>query len=188
MPEALPVHVSRDRLHALEVPASFDATHSFDVILINHGESLHVHLHLDDSLSDVATMDASNHYVEGGSQRAVRITVDTGRLPDDGLFGRLKVASAYGSETRWIDVELEPPKRERQTVQVDEALAKPQPKRNDATGESPVSRPELPVLTLGGLALLVAALAAALIGEPVVLLGALAVLGGVLVALYFLVE
>ena len=186
MTDELPVHVSRQELHALEVPASFETSESFDVMLVNHGESLHVHLHLDDTLSEVATMDASNHYVEGDSQRAVRITVDTERLPDDGVFGRLKVASAYGSETRWIDIELEPPAQERKTVEVDEALAHPQPKAEESETESPLARPEMPVLALGGVALVVAALAALFVGDTLVVLGALAVLAGVLVALYFL--
>lgn len=187
MPDELPVHVSRQSLHTLEVPASFDASRSFDVVLVNHGESLHVHLHLDDSLSDVAAVDASNHYVEGDSQRAVRIDVDTDRLPEDGVFGRLKVASAYGSETRWIDIELEPPQTERQTVEVDEELSKPQPKDPpESASEGPMSRPEIPVLALGGIALVVALLAAVFIRDMLVLLGSLAVLGGVLVALYFL--
>jgi len=186
VPDELPVHVSRQSLHTLEVPASFEASRSFDVVLVNHGESLHVHLHLDDALSDVASMDASNHYVEGNSQRAVRIDVDTDRLPDDGVFGRLKVASAYGSETRWIDLQLEPPQTERQTVKVDEDLSKPQPKEDEPSGESPMASPEIPVLALGGLALVVALLAAVFIGVTLVLLGSLAVLGGVLVALYFL--
>lgn len=186
MPDELPVHVSRQSLHTLEVPATFEASHSFDVMLVNHGESLHVHLHLDDTLSEFASMDASNHYVEGESQRAVRIDVDTDRLPDDGVFGRLKVASAYGSETRWIDLELERPKRDRQTVEVDEELSKPQPKEPDTTSASRIASPEVPVLALGGLALVVALLAAVFIGDMLVLLGSLAVLGGVLVALYFL--
>jgi hypothetical protein len=186
VPDELPVHVSRKALHQLEVPPTFEAGHSFDVMLVNHGESLHVHLHLDDSLSEFASMDASNHYVEGDSHRAVRIAVDTDRLPDDGVFGRLKVASAYGSETRWIDVELEPPETERQTVEVDEELAKPQPKRDGSATDGPVASPELSVLALGGVALVVAILAAVFVGDTLVLLGSLAVLGGVLVALYLL--
>ena len=186
MPDELPVHVSRRNLHELDVPAAFEASRSFDVMLVNHGESLHVHLHLDDALSEVASMNASNHYVEGDSQRAIRIDVDTDRLPDDGVFGRLKIASAYGSETRWIDLELEPPREERRTVEVDEELAKPKPKEPGSTADGSIASPEVPVLALGGVALVVAVLAAVFIGDMLVLLGSLAVLGGVLVALYFL--
>ncbi len=187
MPDECPVHVSRQSLHELEVPASFETSRSFDVMLVNHGESIHVHLHLDDALSDVATMDAANHYVEGNSQRAVRVTVDTERLPDDGVFGRLKVASAYGAETHWIDVELDPPTREQGTVEVGEALTQPQPRTSKAKAESTAPRPELPVLLLGGVALLIAALTALIIDDLLVTLGALVVLAGVLVATYFLI-
>jgi hypothetical protein len=186
VPDELPVHVSRQSLHAVEVPASFKTSRSFDVVLVNHGESLHVHLHLDDALSDVATMDASNHYVEGDSQRAVRISVDTERLPDDGVFGRLKVASAYGAETRWIDVELEPPAQERSTVEVDESLAQPQPRKSESETETIDLPPALPVLVLGSIALLIATLTALIVGNFLVTLGALVVLAGVLVAAYFL--
>ncbi|WP_302080298.1 DUF7524 family protein [Salinibaculum rarum] len=178
--------MSRQQLHAIEVPASFETGRSFDVMLVNHGESLHVHLHLDDTLSEVASIDASNHFVEGNSQRAVRITVDTDRLPDDGLFGRLKVASAYGAETRWIDIELKPPANERTSVEVDESLSKPQPRKTDDNSESSPSRPALPVLALGGVALLTAILTALLVKNMLVTLGALVVLAGVVVAAYFL--
>jgi hypothetical protein len=182
------VHVSRESLHALAVPAAFEASDSFDVVLINHGESLHVHLHLDDDLSQVARMDASNHYVEGGSQRLVRVDVETDAIPEDGLFGRLKVASAYGSETRWIDVELEQPREERTEVQVDESLAEPQPRDPEPGTESVLTRPEVPVLGLGAVALAVAIGAAVIIQDQLVLLGSLAVLAGVLVALFFLLQ
>ena len=111
MPDEFTVHISRDELHAIEIPASFETSGSFDVVLVNHGTSLHVHLHLDDSLSEVAALDANNHYVEGDSSRVVRIGVDTERLPDSGVFGRLKIVSAYGSQTRWVDIELTPSNR-----------------------------------------------------------------------------
>ena len=80
MTDELPVHISREELHTLEVPGSFQATGPFDVRLINHGESLHIHLHLDDPLSNVAAIDAGNHYVERDSQRYVHVDVDTDRL------------------------------------------------------------------------------------------------------------
>jgi hypothetical protein len=184
--DELPVHISRDELHGLEVPAAFETDGPFDVVLANHGTALHVHLHLDDTLSDVAAIDAGNHYVEGESQRAVRVNVDTGRLPDDGLRGKLKVVSAYGSETRWIDIELAPPVDRGTPVEVDESLSQPQPRDQTDATETPLGRPELPVLTLGGVALVVAILTAAVVGDLLVTVGALVVVGGVIVALYVL--
>ena len=187
MTDELPVHISRDELHALEVPESFQAADSFDVRLINHGESLHVHLHLDDPLSEVAAIDASNHFVERESQRFVRVTVDTDRLDGTSHVGKLKVASAYGAETRWIDVEIVEPDETRNSVQVDESLAQPQ-RRPAREESSPLPGPQLLVFGLGALALVVALVAALVIQETLVLVGSLIVLGGVLVALFFLLQ
>jgi hypothetical protein len=185
--DELPVHISRETLHTLEVPDSFQASDSFDVRLINHGESLHVHLHLDDPLSEVAAIDAGNHYVERESQRFVRVNVDTDRLDGEPVFGKLKVASAYGAETRWVDVEIVEPEDSEESVRVDESLSQPQ--RSPAESESsPVPIPELLVFGLGVLALIVAAVAALVIDQTIMLLGALIVLGGVLIAMFFLLQ
>lgn len=187
MTDELPVHVSRTELHALEVPASVEVTGSFDVRLVNHGESLHIHLHLDDALSEVASIDAGNHYVEGDSERRVRIEIDPGSVDDDdGTLGKLKVASAYGAETRWVDVEIQPPETTENSVEVGESLAKPKPREPDQSGVFDGS--EILVLALGAVALLVAALTAILIQNTMILLGSLVVLAGVLIALYLLLQ
>ncbi len=186
MTDELPVHISREELHTLEVPASFEATDSFDVRLINHGESLHVHLHLDDPLSEVAAIDASNHYVEGDTERRVRVEVNTDRLGEEELLGKLKVASAYGAETRWIDILLSEPDPEAESVQVDESLAQPQ--RPQTENEPVVENPASLVLGLALVAVLVAVVAAVTIAEPIIAGGALVVVGGVLVALFFLLQ
>ncbi len=184
MPDELPVHINREELHSLEVPATFEADGSFDVRLVNHGESLHVHLHLDDSLSEAAAVDAVNHYVEGSSQRFVRVDVDTDRLDGDRTVGKLKVASGYGATTRWIDVELSEPRPEEDSMDIDESLAKPQPTEPDSLV---LGSPEIPVLVLGAVALLVAALAVFLVESTVILAGSIVVLAGVLAALGFLI-
>lgn len=185
MPADLSVHVNRDELHSISVQPSFEANGSFDVRLVNHGESVHVHVHLDDGLSRVGTIDASNHYVEGESARAIRVTVDEDALGEEPIRGKLKVASAYGAETRWVDVELLEPADDTTEVVVDESLSTPSP-----TVEEPepglIHRPEIPVLVLGVLALVVALVGAVVLQETVVLVGSLVVLGGVIVALYFL--
>ena len=186
MTDELPVHVSRTELHAIEVPPTVEVEGSFDVRLQNHGESLHIHLHLDDDLSEVAAIDAGNHYVEGGSERRVRVEVDPSQLAEDGIFGQLKIASAYGAETRWVDVEVSPPETTGDPVEVDESLAKPQPRDVDPSPRFEHS--EILVLALGAVALLVAALTALLVQNIVILAGSILVLGGVLVALYFLLQ
>jgi len=183
--DSLPVHVSREELHSLAVPTSFETTGSFDVRLINHAESLHIHLHLDDDLSRVAQLDAGNHYVEGNSERYVRITVDPDRVEGEELLGKLKVASAYGSETRWVDITVRQPDRDENTVEVDESLATPQPKTD---GQELSVPPAVPMLALGGLALALFAAATVLFDGTVVLLGAVVVFAGVLSALFFLLR
>lgn len=180
------MHISREELHTLDVPASFEATGSFDVRLVNHGESLHVHLHLDDPLSNVAGIGAGNHYVERESERLVRVTVDEDRLGEEPLLGKLKVASAYGAQTRWIDVELAEPDPEAESVQVDESLAQPGATRSE--DKPVVENPPALVIGLALVALLVAAAAAVSIADPLVASGAFVVFGGVLVALYFLFQ
>ncbi|MFW6434885.1 MAG: DUF7524 family protein [Halovenus sp.] len=184
MPQSLPVHISREQLHSLEVPATFEADGSFDIRLINHAESLHVHLHLDDPLSEIARLDAGNHYVEGETERRVRVEVDTDALGEQPHFGKIKVATAYGAETRWIDVELTEPDETPNSIEIDESLSNPQPKEQPR--EPLLDSQQLPVLVLGVVALLIAVLSAVLFQETVVTAGALLVFVGVVTALFFL--
>jgi hypothetical protein len=184
--DELPVHVSREELHALEVPASFEAEGSFSIRLVNHAESLHVHLHLDDPLSEFASIDASNHYVEGESERLVRVDVDADRLDGEVVRGKVKVASAYGAETRWVDVQLREPTPEETTVQVDESLSEPQPMQSEP--EPLVASPGLLVAGLGIVALGIVGVVAVTLSDPLIAGGALVVLTGVVVALFFLLQ
>ncbi|WP_423998980.1 DUF7524 family protein [Haloarcula salina] len=185
MPDSLPVHVNRTGIHSLEVPHEFDATGSFDVDIVNHGESLHVHLHLDDALSSVASIDAANHHIEADSERRIRVTVH-----DDGpVRGKLKIVTAYGAETRYVDIVVPEGGPENEPVIVDEDLAKPQPKTETE------SEPLLEVLSTetlfaagGGIvALVVGLLTLALTSNLLLTLGALVAVAGVLGALYLAV-
>lgn len=195
MPDTLPVHVNREELHGVEVPNTFETTGSFAIELDNHGEPLHVHLHLDDALSDVATLEANNHYVEAESTRLVQVDV---RGPAS-VRGKLKVVSAYGATTRYVDVVISKPDEQEGSVRVDESLNKPRPKGptgGGPTGGGPADgsssmlsdRPDIGVLALGGVALVAATYAAVVLQNTAVVLGALAVLAGVLVAVYMLVQ
>lgn len=185
MPGELPVHVNRESLHSIDVQPSFEAHGPFDVRLVNYGESIHVHLHLDDSLSRVAAIDAPNHYVESESARVVRVAVDEDALETTPVRGKIKIASAYGAETRWIDVTISEPAPAESSVQVDESLAQPQ-SSTDEPAPGLLHRPEVAVLALGFVALLVALGAALVFPEPLLLVSSLVVLGGVLVAMFFL--
>jgi len=180
------VHVSRTELHSLDVPASIEVHGPFDVVFVNHAQPVHVHLHLDDDLSAIATIEASNHYVDGDSRRAVRVHVDEAALPEEPILGKLKIASGYGARTRWVDIELSAPPEETSEVEVDESLARPPAPEPEESSPSLLARPEIPVLALGAVALVVALVAALALDHTAVLVGSLAVLGGVIVALFLL--
>ncbi|MFC6757617.1 MULTISPECIES: DUF7524 family protein [Haloarcula] len=176
MSDALTVHVNRESLHSLSVPDSFEASDSFDVVLVNHGESTHVHLHLDDALSEQAAVEAPNHHVEGGGERAVRV-----RRTDDGRArGNLKVVTAYGATTRLVDVVLTEPVATDEPVEVDEELAKPQPRTDDRELPTVGSVPLGPLLAASGAAVGLGVGAGAVTGSGIV---AVAILGLVLLSI-----
>ena len=182
MPDTLPVHVNRTSLHSLEVPERFETDDSFDVRLVNHGEPIHVHLHLDDTLSNVASIDAPNHHVGRESERIVGVTV----TEPAAVLGKLKVVTSYGAETRYVDIDLSEPTGPDTPVQVDESLSKPQPKpvqddTSETTGGDERSLP-VAILGLGGVAVVLALAVAALVGGTLAWLVALVVLLSVVAA------
>lgn len=165
MPDQLPVHLNRESLHSLEVPTAIETDGSFDVVLRNHGEAVHVHVHLDDALSELASIDANNHYVQAGSQRSVRVTVRR----EAAARGKVKIVTGYGAKTRYVDVDLIEPAEEEETVEVDESLATPQPR--EPVEEADAGRfPDAgsPVYLLAGLAVLLAGGVAVAVPSPVV--------------------
>ena len=186
MPEdTLPVHVNRGSLHELEVPDTFETDGSFDIAVVNHGQSVHVHLHLEDDLSEIATLETSNHFVDGESQRAVHVSVNGAGE----ATGTLKIASAYGAETRYVTVRVTEPEETPQTVEVGESLSEPQPREPDSGDggaglASVVDNPEFVILILSVLALVAATVVALVVDDVVVVAGALVVLVGVLVGIY----
>ena len=181
MPDTLPVHLNRESLHSLEVPTGIETDGSFEVLLVNHGEAVHVHVHLDDALSRLASIDANNHYVRAESERPVNVTV---RGEGEGR-GKIKVVTGYGATTRYVDVDLVEPTEPDQPVEVDESLAKPQPAETETSERtSLVERVDSPVLALAGLALLLAVAVALLVSSPVVQVGAVVVVFAVLAGLF----
>ena len=193
-------HINRTAIHSLEVPESFDTEGSFVVELRNEGEATHVHLHLDDVLSEVASLDAGNHYVAGDSSREVRVQVSPGGEP---IRGKLKVVTAYGAETRYVDVSVEPTRKG--SVAVDPGLSKPSrgadgemgSQRTGATGggggldidvdlRTVIS--VLPAVVFGLVAVILAMGAVLTPGGTDVTLAVLAVVAGVLTAGYLLLQ
>lgn len=171
MSDPLTVHVNRESLHSLSVPDSFEASGTFDVRLVNHGESTHVHLHLDDALSTQAAVDASNHHVEGGTERLVSVT----RIGDGTARGNLKLVTAYGATTRYVDIQLTEPVATEESVAVDEELAKPQPRTDDGGGIEIESLSLHPILAASGATVGLAVGAAAVFGSAIAAVAAVAV-------------
>ena len=198
-------HVNRTGIHSLEVPDAFETEGSFVVDLRNEGEATHVHLHLDDALSEVARLDAGNHYVAGDSNREVRVYVSPGGEP---VRGKLKVVTAYGAETRFVDISVEPGRK--RSVAVDPELSKPRSAGGGtagtatgvtATGSSGGTGTDtgpdidlqavasvLPAVVFGLVAVILAAGAVLAPGGTDVTLALLAVVAGVLTAGYLLLQ
>jgi hypothetical protein len=180
---------------------------SFVVDLRNHGMATHVHLHLDDALSDVTRLSNANHHVPSESRRRVRVDI---LEPDDGDYtpvaGKLKVAIAYGQETRFVDLTVDLSSHE--PVAVDPDLAEPRGRAGGgaattapggdrsapgaAGGSSPLARSRsvrlLPAVVLGLVAVALAVAAVLPAGAPDLSLGGLAVAAAALAAGYLLLS
>ena len=153
MTDSLAVAVNRDGLHTLAVPTEFETGGPFAVELHNHGEAAHVHLNLDDRLSAVARIGATNHYVGAGESRRIHVeTRDPSTWPDSPVRGKLKVVVGHGRETQYADVTLDP-EHGRSEVQVDPDLSTPA--NEPESGLPPLLR-VLPVVVLGSVAVLLA--------------------------------
>jgi hypothetical protein len=184
--QSLAAEVNQTGVQTLSVPDAFETDDSFAVELRNHGEATHVHLHLDDALSTVATIGTGNHYVETDSTHAVQVSIEEG-IPDT-VHGKLKVVTGYGSETHFVDVTITP--RQKPPVDIDPELSTPSPSTSPPlSGEQTLFTPSQLVTVLPPIALsviaVIFALAAVLTGggtDPV--LAVLAVVAAVAAAAY----
>ena len=190
MSDSLPVHINRDRLHDIQTVASFEATESFPILLQNGDAPVHVHLHLDDALSQVASIPANNHFVDADAVRQVRVEVEEGPRP---VEGQLKIVTGHGAETDYVAVSIVEPEDRADSVAVDATLADPVRREVEDETDDGLERVREsvgengPIAALGLLALAVAVGSATLSDSVAVLLGALAVLGSVVAAGYLLV-
>lgn len=124
MTERLDVAVNRDGMHTLDVQENFETGGTFVVELRNYGEPAHVYLNLDDQLSELARIEATNHYVEADERRTVDVEVkDSTRWPRDTIRGKLKVVVGHGQETRWVDVTFDRTP-DKEPVEVDPELTR----------------------------------------------------------------
>ncbi len=180
MPDTLGVDVSREGLHSLEVQETFEAEGPFVVELRNHGEATHVHLNLDDRLSEIARIGATNHYIEAGEHRHIDIEVrDPEAWKSDLVRGKLKVVAAHGQEKHFVDIIFDRTRDDDQPVEVDPDLSQPQP--DPTSDRSPLLR-LLPVAVLGLIAVILA-IAAVFAADGInFMLGLFSVLAGGLCA------
>jgi hypothetical protein len=206
--DTLTVAINHTHLHSVETSEGFETTGSFDIELENHGEAVHVHVHLDDALSEAASIDAINHHLRPGATRRIPVAVHD---DERSVSGRLKVAAAYGAETRFVDLSLRAVRPTKPPVEVDAALGKPanrgprsrlgsssrsgsgSSRSSDASGSGSVLSAGVlgdrdgigtPAAALGVAVLLLAILAVATIDSPLLLVGAFVVLAGAVVAGY----
>ncbi|MBP1903290.1 hypothetical protein J2744_002994 [Halorubrum trapanicum] len=119
----LDVELNGEAVHDIDAPDSFAADGPFPVVLDNSGRSTHVHLHFDDDLDRVAALDEGNHFVADEATRHVHVsTADV----DEPVRGKLKIVTGYGSNTRYVDVRVDPStETPEEPVAVDEALSAP---------------------------------------------------------------
>lgn len=186
MSRTLGVDVNKSGLHTLDAPTTFEADGPFVVELRNHGESSHVHINLDDTLSEIARIEATNHYVESGEARSIQVEVrPRSEWPRENLRGKLKVVTAHGGETHYVDVTFDRTP-EKEPVEVDPELSKP--KQNDRSESDSSTLRALPVVVLAIIALLLAIGALVVANGLNFVMGAFAVLAGGLcaIAAYYL--
>lgn len=82
---------------------TFDTEGSFQIILDNHGQPAHVHLHFDDDLATIASLEEPNWYVPSGGIEPVEVSIPEGVTG----VGTLEVSTGYGAESSLIDVRVE---------------------------------------------------------------------------------
>ena len=119
----LSVELNGDAVHSIRAPDRFETTGPFAVALENEGRSTHVHLHFDDDLDRVVSLAETNHFVDDEATKHVHVSVADATEP---VRGKLKIVTGYGSETRYVDVRVDPPEDPvPEEVAVDEAFTKP---------------------------------------------------------------
>ena len=162
---------------------TFETDGSFTLILENHGQPAHVHLHVDDSLADVVKLAEPNVYVEAGDIETVDVTVAEGRSGR----GAIDVSTGYGAEETRIDVRVEP-NGESASETDTETESEPTARAADRTETEALSRLVLPALYAAGGILLTVALVT-LVGDfAALILGAFALLVAIGAAGYLLLE
>lgn len=180
MTDRLVVQLNRTGIHSVDVPETFETEGSFVVVLQNHGEATHAHLHLGEQLSEIGRLDATNHYLDGNTAR--RVSVDIDAEPETRRRGRLKIVAGHGARTRYVSVVID---TTGSTVRVDPALSTPSTEPSTAVDE-------LDPLAVGavasGVLCLLLAVAAVLAAAANAVFAVFAVLAGLLAAGLFAIR
>lgn len=130
MRPTLRVHVNRDQPRSVEPEESaIDVDGPFDLVLDNHGQPAHVHVHTDDALAGVTDVEDTNWFVADGDSETVPVSVRSIEAVD----GRLEVATAYGAERAQVDVHVAAGSG---GVEVDEELGKIQVEKEPVSNDT----------------------------------------------------
>ncbi|WP_206662575.1 hypothetical protein [Halorubrum sp. BOL3-1] len=119
----LDVELNGETVHDIDAAEAFVTDGPFPVALDNSGRSTHVHLHFDDELGRVTAVDEVNYFVADEATRHVHVsTADV----DEPVDGKLKIVTGYGSNTRYVDVRVQPStETPEEPIAVDETLSAP---------------------------------------------------------------
>jgi hypothetical protein len=184
--DTLTVDVSRTELHEVTPETlEFETDGTFELVFDNHDRAAHVHVHPDDALARGVDVGEPNVYVETESREVVTVTVPDGPRP---FRGSLDVSAGYGAGEATIAVAIvDDPTPD---LPVDESLgdapAQPAESTRSLSPASVLDTESVPVLVLAIIALVIAGAVATTISNPVVGIGAIVVVVGVLAAIYAL--
>lgn len=181
VPESFTAHLNHEGPQSVAAPQAFKTGEDFSVYLENHGSPLHVHVRADQSLAEVAEVATPNRYVEEGATQRVQVEIDDRDQPVD---GRLEIVTGYGSNTEYVSVTVRDPGAIEPDVEVDEELTRPEPSSGPSGGDADQL---IRNAMLGGSLVVVVAIAV-VVGEPLVIVGGLFVLVGVMLARYLVKE
>ena len=181
----LTVYLNRSGLNTVETDR--ERVRSDDDVLVsleNHGKPTHVHLHLDDDLATLGTIEDPHWFVPRGERRDVLLQLTDGATGD----GRLEITAGYGQARTKVRVEAG-------AEETSQASPSPAASLMDDSEETDAEAPEETVaaerlrdptvLGAGGGAALVVFLW--LLTDPLVALsaGLEAILSGIAVASYY---
>lgn len=187
MRRSLYVNLNRDGMKTLETDTdAFTTDGSFKIILENHGQPAHVHLHFDDQLASIATVEDPNWYVPAGDIQPVEVEVAEGRSGR----GQIEISTGYGAERAQVDVQVEAGEdgQEAASTESETTTTVSEQEPEVGTGTPDLSRWVLPGLFAAAGVLGAVALMVLVSPTAAVMLGALALLVAIAAAGYLMIQ